>query len=90
MIKYYRVIKEHPLWEEGAILANTANGNGYTSIEQLWNRVDKTEQYFEGELVVEAPENSHWFERVYKDTVSGNIFRTADQMKKLYNQAFKK
>lgn len=88
MTKYYRLKKETPIWEEGAILSNEGNSTSYKPIEDIWNRVPGTIGYYESEKIVEAHENSHWFERVYRDSVTGMIFKTSDQLKTLYQIAF--
>lgn len=69
MPKFYRVIKDHPLWEVGAILSNEQNSERYKPIDDLWTRdikgIDDT--YYETANVVEnQPE---WFEHVYKVNV---------------------
>lgn len=86
MPKYYRVLKETPIWKTGAILTDEDKGE-YVAIQDFWN-VCKHQEYLSAPIV-EAPENAEFFERVYKDSVSGMIFRTADQMKALYETAFK-
>ena len=89
MDKYYRVIKVTPGWKEGAILKENNTGH-YEPIEDIWDTVPiKTgDTYEESSRIVEnRPE---FFERIYKDNLKGNIFRTADQLKERYKEAFKK
>lgn len=74
MGKFYRVIKDHPLWEIGAILEGkkqtTGDGLNYSPISGIWQKIEKcSENWWEGdELVENQPE---WFERVYEVGVLG-------------------
>lgn len=66
MSKYYQVIKDHPLWEVGAILVEDDDGN-YKAIEDIWTKELKgdkdSKNWTEGAILVEnQPE---WFMRVY-------------------------
>lgn len=72
MTRYYRVIKEHPTWEIGAILkqkdqANENDIRNYTAISDVWDKelgkgVDVS-GWWEGGTLVEN--QTEWFERVY-------------------------
>lgn len=86
MTKYYRIIKEHPMWEVGAIIANTySSGGGYVPVEDIWDKIeDKDRHYYESKEIVEAKVNKDFFERVYKSEGEKLVFKTASQMKKLY------
>lgn len=88
MTKYYRIIKDHPLWEVGAILSNDdSDRDNYSPIEDIWCKVPKTEEYADGSQLVEnQPE---FYERVYKDKLDKLVFYTRDEMKKVYEK-FKK
>lgn len=88
MTKYYRVIKDHPCWETGAILSNKDNErDGYSPIEDIWMKIAKTDDYVDGkELVENQPE---FYERVYKDSLDKALFYTKDGLKKVYEK-FKK
>lgn len=70
MTKYYRVIKDHPLWEVGALLSNTTNPSYYQPLDDLHVKSlsgVEGEKWHEGAALVEnQPE---WFERVYKVSV---------------------
>jgi hypothetical protein len=73
MSRYYRVIKDHPLWDVGAILELNGNSSEkhYLPISDLWNKEikDVGEGWWEGQALVEnQPE---WFERVYNVSVLG-------------------
>lgn len=87
MTKYYRIIKDHPCWEVGAIIRKDSDESSYSAIEDIWNKIEETENYADGEEMVEnQPE---FYERVYKDQLDKSIFYTKDQMKKVYEK-FKK
>lgn len=90
--KYYRVKKDTDLWREGAIISDAKNDGGYLPIEDIWTKIDPQSSNGWGgksRLIVESPMNEEWYERVYKDNVSGMVYRTADQMRDLYQKAFK-
>lgn len=89
MTKYYRVIKDTPLWETGAIIKyDSALGatGGYSPVEDIWDRFDqKKVGWYEGREAVETIENKDFFERVYKSEGEKMVFKTASQLKKVYN-----
>lgn len=78
------------LWKEWAILTDHNEGtmNGYSAIEDIRDSCDIGDEYISKEII-EAKENEVFFERVYKDTVAWNIFKTADQLKESYKKSFK-
>jgi hypothetical protein len=86
MTAYYRVIKDNFLWEVGAIIQYNGNG-AYSPIEDIWDMVKDQNECIIDDIVENMPE---YFERVYQDSLKGNLYRTADQMKKMYKKAFKK
>ena len=66
MSKYYKVKKDNHLWKAGAILEQRSDGF-YEATSDLFNVVeDTTCNISEHGEVVEAKENSAYFERVYK------------------------
>lgn len=90
MTKYYRVKKDNFLWKEGAIIANNCNnGTGYYPIEDIWHNTPIQGNEFISAPIIEHPNNIEYFERVYKDSISGALFRTADQLKQVYKDSFK-
>ncbi len=59
--KFYKVLKDLPAWEAGAIIR--LNSDGYTSVNELFNKEHTGGEYYETSRIVEnSPE---WFERVY-------------------------
>lgn len=65
--KYYRLTKDYPIWEKGAILSNEENSEKYTPISDVWCRdLDNgksTEGFWDSASLVENM--AEWFERVY-------------------------
>lgn len=89
MIKYYRVKQDTFLWKKGAILKNSTNeGKGYLPIEDVWNIVEKNNEYI-SDTIIEDKANSEWFEKIYKVGLKGMVFRTKDQVVEKFNKAFK-
>lgn len=74
------------MWKEGAIISNVTTG--YTAIEDIWDKVPLGGEYISARIV-EHPDNSVFFERVYQDSVKGSFYRTADQLREAYNKSFK-
>lgn len=60
--KYYRVVKDHPLWEVGAVISNENDEDSFSSINELYDKFDDMDSWTEGAKLVEQ---SDWFERVY-------------------------
>ncbi len=82
MSKFYKVIKDTPLWEVGAILENTAcEGKGYDPIEDIWNKHKKQTEYLSDYIVEDSPD---FFQRVYKSKLAKTMFVTKEELKKLY------
>ncbi len=71
MGKIYKVIKENPYYEVGAILTRDSDGD-YTASNNLFMRVEDA-SYFMAGAVVEAKENKEYFERVYEIEVDGKF-----------------
>lgn len=89
MTKYYRVIKDTPLWEEGAILEldpSLSNKGGYSPLEDIWNKTKDQTEYLSLNLIEQNPD---FFERVYKSEIEKLAFITAEEFKKVFNK-FKK
>lgn len=93
MAKFYKVIKDHPYWEVGAVISNEDGDdekkNDYAAINDLWVKEVKDlgnpEEY---KAVVEnRPE---WFERVYKVTVLKQAkYLTKEAAKKAHEELYK-
>lgn len=88
MSKYYRVLKDSPLWEEGAILSN--DGSGYAAISDLWDTCDTIDSEYLSTRIVENPDLSDWFERVYHIKGLGKgKYVTKKAAKALHNKDYK-
>lgn len=74
------------MWKEEAII--TSSGSGYHAIEDIWDKVPLSTEYI-SDHIIEHLGNEDFFERVYKDSMAGNLFRTADQMREIYKGSFK-
>lgn len=88
--KYYRVIKDHPLWEVGAILEK--QDDGYALTDDFWNKDFPGDHDFSGYtedryLVENQPE---WFERVYEMSHLGKlVYLTKEEAKAQAAKFFK-
>lgn len=89
MDKYYRVKKDTFLWKEGAILkySDGVSNGGYEPIQDIWDVANNEGEYISSQIV-EDPVNAEYFERVYPDTIKGNVFKTADKLRAQYKKAF--
>lgn len=90
MNKYYRVKEDNFLWKKGAILTNPPSSNGYYPIEDIWDNTPCNGTEYISKQIIEHEQNAKYFERVYLQSgVVRSIYRTADQLKKLYNNNMK-
>lgn len=87
MTTYFRVKKDTFLWAEGAILSDRDNGQ-VMPIEDIWNKTEKQTEYIT-RRIIEHPNNADYFERVYKDSITGNLYKTKDQLVDMYKAVFK-
>ncbi len=86
MTKYFRVIKDNPLWEVGAILSNSEGDRQFLPIEEIWNKNNHPTEYLSIEIVENQPD---FFERVYKSEWEKLLFMTKDAMKEFYEKFVK-
>jgi hypothetical protein len=92
MKKFYKVIKENPLWEVGAILENNENGGrGYSPIDDIFLRHEVPDdfngEYLSGYVVEDSPE---YFQRVYKvDLATRVLYETKEKAMELLKKQFK-
>lgn len=87
-MKYYRVKKDTFLWREGAIIKSDECDKGYTAIEDIWDAVPCIEGEYISSRIIEHPDNSSFFERVYPDSIKGKLFKTKDQLISIYKETF--
>lgn len=85
--KFYRVIKENPLWQVGAILEN--KDGGYYPVDQtdIW---DVTEvnggEYLSERLVEVSPD---YFQRVYAvNLLSKTVYKLKEEARQFYDETF--
>lgn len=86
MTKYYRVVKDHPMWEVGAIIEKKEGS--YHAVSDLWDRHDfLNSSWYEAGQLVEA---SDFFERVYNTSWLGKqVYLTKDKARKMADDLFK-
>lgn len=76
------------MWKKGAIIEDVHSSGGYLPVEDVWNVTPKQEEYI-SRGIIEHPDNARYFERVYRDNFSGTIYRTAEQLRDIYDSALK-
>lgn len=64
MARYYRVLKDTPLWVKGAIISNKNNSHEYLVMDEVWEKVELKEEYLTAHII-EDKDNGDFFERVY-------------------------
>jgi len=88
-IKYYKVIKDNFLWEDGAILclnSEGSTGEGYSPINDIFKKHECNE-YITANIVEESPD---YFERVYKvDLATRIVYETKEKAKELIAGLYK-
>lgn len=93
MNKYYKVIKDHPLWEVGAILKQQDNDSeSYKAISDIWTKELKNDRdisdWTEGKNLVEG--QPEWFQRVYSVKVLGQAkYLSREAAKKFHHESYK-
>lgn len=88
MSTFYRVLKDTPAWDAGAILKRI--GDNYQTISDLWGTkaADECENYYESYHIVEgAPD---WYERVYEVSVLGKAkYLSREAAKKAHDTLYR-
>ena len=90
-MKHYRVKKDTCLRKEWAIISYDSGcwkHGWYLPIEDIRDKTPVNGEEYISTHIVEHEDNSDFFERVYKDDVSWRLYKTADQLKKAYEDAF--
>lgn len=83
MNKYYKVIKDNFLWEEGAIISNTANSEGgYIPIDPAFiKHENNATEYITAGIIENSPET---FERVYPvNLATKTIYKSREEAREL-------
>lgn len=89
MNKFYRVLKESPLWDEGAIISDETygSGNGYKAIDQVYVHDKCEHEYISSPIVESQPD---WFERVYPvNLVSKTVYKLKAEAKEILSKLHK-
>lgn len=87
--RYYRVKKDTFLWLKGAII-ESENSGGYTAISDLWNATDKLDGEYITCKIIEAADNSEWFERVHEVSVLGKAkYLTTAMAREAHDELYK-
>ena len=87
MVKYFRVIKDNPLWEVGAIISNSRDSSQYYPINDVWMKVEKVhDEYLSAPIIETQPD---FFERVYKSEGEKMLFLTKEAMVETYKKFVK-
>lgn len=85
--KYYRVVKEHPAWEIGAVLVSEEAKKRYSPLNDIWDKHESSNGWVEGAELVEV---SDWFERVYPiGKLEKMVFGTKEQARKAIESFYK-
>ena len=84
MNKFYKVIKDNFLWEEGAILKQTQNGTGYEPVDDLYKKHEGNE-YITSVIVENSPET---FVRVYPvNLVTRTVYKLKEEAKAIMSKS---
>lgn len=78
---YYRVKSDNFLWKKGAILRGSSDG--YRPIEDVWDATPVNDTEYISKRIIEHPDNSKYFERVYL-TSDESRYLTAAEYRKQY------
>lgn len=85
MAKYYRVMKDTFMWREGAIISDEEEQSHYVGIEDVWDVTEDQTEYISANII-EHPNNSEFFQRVYPTGDEKKSFRTADEVRESYKK----
>lgn len=85
-MKFYKVLKDTFLWEEGAILKDQNSGQ-YVPVDDVFNKVEDQSEYISAKIVEKSPE---WFERVYAvDLLTKTVYKVKAEAKLLLEKNYK-
>ncbi len=86
--KFYRVIKDHPLWDVGAIVKKNEGSEEYQAIDDLFAKeyLEPDSDYTESDTVVEK---SGWFERVYPvNLLTKTVYKLKAEAKEMMEKEY--
>lgn len=83
--KFYRVIKENPLWQVGAILENKENGYFPLDGSDIWDMTDVNGcEYLSARIVEISPD---YFQRVYPiNLISKTVYKLKEDAKAYFEE----
>lgn len=90
MKKYYRVIKDNFLWNKWTIIVNETGYKWYEPMSDFMKRSEFDTTEYISKQIIEDKINTDFFERVYTDDITWKIFKTKDEMIKLYENMLTK
>lgn len=82
--KFYRVVKDTPEWEVGAILKRVDDNRLYLPVNDLFNKYEETEIGEYHTIVESTPD---FFERVYPvDLLSKTVYKLKAEARELFSK----
>lgn len=64
MARFFRNKTGNFLWDEGAIVSNEHDEDGYKAISNIWDHVGLDGEYITAKII-ESPDNADFFEEVW-------------------------
>lgn len=93
MEKFYRVVKDTPVWLKGAIVRKGDDSDQYSAVNDIWNSEETPEltKYLDNRSITEMAsviENCpSWYERVYKvSSLKGMYYVVKDKMQDIMSK----
>lgn len=87
--KFYKVLKDTPLWEAGAVIQfcpELGSKGGYVAVEEIFNKEFTGKEFLGRRIVENSPE---WFQKVYKvNLLTKAVYRVREEAKELFNKEF--
>lgn len=89
-MKFYKVLKDNFLWEEGAVLKQTSeddNFSGYKQVDDIFCKNELTTEYISKQIVENQPD---WFVRVYPvNLIKKTLYLCKEETKKMLLKEYK-
>lgn len=87
MTKFYKVIKENFLWDEGAILKLIDDGRGYAPVDNIFCKHENNDEYISKAIIENSPE---YFQRVYAvNLLTKTVYKVKEEAKAILAEQFK-
>lgn len=86
--KFYKVIKENFMWDLGAVLENSANGEkGYYPIDGIWLKREGSDEYISDYIIEKSPD---YFQKVYHvNLISKTVYKIKEEAKEMWAKQYK-